>query len=253
MKILVVDDDVVCRDLLATVLRRQRYEVLTAANGREALEILAQTDCRIVITDWVMPEVNGPTLCRAIREGDSDYVFIILLTSRDSHQDLVEGLAAGADEFMTKPFHPTEVWARVRTGERILTVRARNLTGEQEIPPAPLRFPYAVQQWVAPCHNGQHPNVEDFLLIKCQELYTGGVSFYSPDPCNSGELVITLGTDDNRLFMFAQVTERSEACDPHGRMRYLLECQFLRRVQIDTRRWPKLLAAAREPALLQLA
>lgn len=127
MKVLVVDDDEVCRDALSVMLRNNSYEVLTATNGREALEKLTRTDCRMVITDWVMPEVNGPTLCRAIRSGNfGGYVFIILLTTRGTHEDVIEGLSAGADEFMTKPFHIGEVQARVRTGERILALESRN-------------------------------------------------------------------------------------------------------------------------------
>lgn len=130
MKILVVDDDAVCRDTLSAMLRKNSYEVLTAANGREALETLAATDCRLVITDWVMPEVNGPTLCRAIRSGNfGGYVYIILLTNRDTHEDVIEGFSAGADEFMSKPFHVGEVRARVRTGERILALESRNSSG----------------------------------------------------------------------------------------------------------------------------
>lgn len=129
MQILVVDDDEVSRDALERVLQRHGYDVLTAANGREALEVLTASDCRMVISDWVMPEVNGPTLCRAIRDGDfSNYIYIILLTVRSSHQDVIEGLSAGADDFMTKPFHPGELRVRIRAGERILSLETRDLT-----------------------------------------------------------------------------------------------------------------------------
>ena len=129
MRILVVDDDEVSRDALERVLQRHGYDVITAANGREALEILATSDCRMVISDWVMPEVNGPTLCRAIRDGDfSSYIYIILLTVRHAHQDVIEGLSAGADDFMTKPFHPGELRVRIRAGERILALETRDLT-----------------------------------------------------------------------------------------------------------------------------
>jgi putative two-component system response regulator len=128
MKILVVDDDSVSRDALAEILRRFEYEVLTASNGREALEMLAASDCRMVISDWVMPEVNGLTLCRAIREGEfSSYIYIILLTVRHSQQDVIEGLSAGADDFIKKPFNPSELRVRLRTGERILSLETRDL------------------------------------------------------------------------------------------------------------------------------
>jgi putative two-component system response regulator len=129
VQILVVDDDDVGRNALAKVLGRFGYDVITATNGREALEVLAVCDCRLVISDWVMPEVNGPTLCRAIRDGEfSSYIYIILLTVRESHEDVIEGLTAGADDFMTKPFHPGELRVRIRAGERILSLETRDLT-----------------------------------------------------------------------------------------------------------------------------
>lgn len=129
MKILVVDDDAVSRETVAQALRRFGYEALTASSGREALEMLARSDCRMVISDWIMPEVNGPTLCRAIRSGEfNNYIYIILLTTRSSPDDVVEGLAAGADDFMTKPFHPGELRVRIRAGERILSLETRDLT-----------------------------------------------------------------------------------------------------------------------------
>ena len=128
MKILVVDDDQVSRDVLAEILRRFQYEVLTASNGREALETLAGSDCRMVISDWIMPEVNGLTLCRAIREGEvSSYIYIIQLTVRHTQQDVIEGLSAGADDFIKKPFNPGELRVRLRTGERILSLETRDL------------------------------------------------------------------------------------------------------------------------------
>jgi putative two-component system response regulator len=129
MKILVVDDDRISRETLAAMLQKYRYEVITAASGREALDILAQGDCRMVISDWVMPEMNGPALCRAIREGEfSGYVYVILLTARKSNEDVVEGLSAGADDFMIKPFYPSELRVRIRAGERILALESRDLT-----------------------------------------------------------------------------------------------------------------------------
>jgi putative two-component system response regulator len=129
MAILVVDDDDLCRDALAEVLRRCGYDVVTASDGRQALEILAKTDCRMVISDWVMPEMNGLALCRAIRQGRfRRYIYIILLTERQSPQDMIEGLTAGADDFMSKPFHPAEVRDSVRAGEVILSLETSDFT-----------------------------------------------------------------------------------------------------------------------------
>lgn len=251
MKILVVDDDVTCRDLLSEILRRSSYEVLTAANGREALEILADGECQVVISDWVMPEVNGPTLCRAIRSAEQrNYVFIILLTSRDAPGDVREGLLAGADEFMIKPFTPAEVMTRVRTAERILGLGTvdffSQLAGavEREFrhDGAPMqqgmrhRFRYSARQWAAPCKAEQGPEIGDFVSIECRELDAAGVCFQSAEPCESDEWVVALGDGERTLFVLSEVADREIALDSRGRLVQVLDCRFLRRVHINARR-----------------
>jgi putative two-component system response regulator len=129
MQILVVDDDPVSLDVTTFVLKNDGHEVITASNGREALEILAEGRCRIVISDWMMPEVNGLTLCRSIREGEfSSYIYIILLTTLAEQDDAVAGLSAGADDFVTKPFNPEELRVRIRAAERVLGLETRDLT-----------------------------------------------------------------------------------------------------------------------------
>lgn len=129
--VLVVDDHPVTCRLLEAQLRREGYLVLTAANGREALECLSEQFCPLVLTDWMMPEMDGLELCRAIRGREWDsYVYLILLTARDSLDDVLTGLEAGADDYLVKPVHPMELSARLRTGRRILalehTLRERN-------------------------------------------------------------------------------------------------------------------------------
>jgi putative two-component system response regulator len=105
------------------------HEVLTAANGRMAMEALAAQECRSVASDWEMPEMDGLELCRAIRSGNLDrYVYVILLTCHEGTDHLVAGLSAGADEFMSKPFAPEELKVRLRTAERILSLETRDLT-----------------------------------------------------------------------------------------------------------------------------
>jgi len=128
MQVLVVDDDEVALEMLNAMLERAGYEVVRAADGHEALNILRDTRCRLVITDWEMPGMNGLDLCRAIRrEPLSRYVFTILLTSHDTHEKAAEGLSAGADDYVFKPFHPGELLLRVRTGERILSLETREV------------------------------------------------------------------------------------------------------------------------------
>jgi len=129
MRILIVDDDEVSLDLVYNALRHAGYEVATAKNGQEALQAMRTGLFRLVITDWMMPGVSGIELCKSIRSRDcSAYVYVILLTSRDETQDIVYGLGAGADDFITKPFEPAELCVRVRTGERILALESRDLT-----------------------------------------------------------------------------------------------------------------------------
>ena len=99
-----------------------------AINGREALSILRQADQRVLITDWEMPEMDGLELCRQVRGRRlGSYVYVILLTSRGGQQNLIEGLSAGADDFVTKPFQPEELRARLRAAERIVGLESRDL------------------------------------------------------------------------------------------------------------------------------
>jgi len=128
MRILIVDDDKIDLEMLDFSLTQAGHEVESADNGREAMEILRRSRCRMVVTDWEMPEMNGLELCRAIRaEEFPGYVYVILLTCHDSHEDAVVGLSAGADDFVSKPFHPEELVVRVRAGERILALETRDL------------------------------------------------------------------------------------------------------------------------------
>jgi putative two-component system response regulator len=129
MRILIVDDEPIALAMLKHALTRAGHEVETATNGVEALEKLRQGNCRLVISDWEMPEMSGLELCRAIRAHDyGGYVYVILLTARVGSQDTVAGLTAGADDFMTKPFDPAELTVRVRIGERIMGLETRDLT-----------------------------------------------------------------------------------------------------------------------------
>lgn len=128
MRVLIVDDDEFALELLHDSLADSGYEVEVARDGREALELLRKGTCRLVISDWEMPRMNGIELCREIRwRGLGSYVYIILVTARDGTDSIVEGLEAGADDFITKPFDPTELCVRLRAGQRILSLDSRDL------------------------------------------------------------------------------------------------------------------------------
>jgi putative two-component system response regulator len=129
MRVLVVDDDEVTAAVLEHSLIEFGYDVTVARNGREAFELLRSGEIRMLVSDWCMPEMTGLELCRRIRQRRSGtYVYIIMLTSNSSTKDVVEGLNAGADDYITKPFQPEELQVRLRVGERVLSLESRDLT-----------------------------------------------------------------------------------------------------------------------------
>ena len=126
MRILVVEDTPSVRLVLARVLRQWGHDVLEAGDGEAAWEILRRERVRLVVSDWMMPALDGPGLCRRIRAaGFDEYVYFILLTSRDEEADLVEGMNAGADDFVTKPFSRAELDVRLKAGIRVLELQQR--------------------------------------------------------------------------------------------------------------------------------
>ena len=132
MRILVVEDDPVSRKLLQKTLEGWGYEIITAENGQKALEIYEHQNVKFIIADWMMPEIDGLSLCRLIRSGkNKGYVYFIMLTGKDKKEDVIEGLKAGVDDYVVKPFDRSELQVRVRAGERILTLE-KELTAKNE-------------------------------------------------------------------------------------------------------------------------
>lgn len=128
MRVLIVDDDDMTLDLLENTLTEAGYDVTSAANGGEALELVRTGEFQMVVSDWEMPCMDGIELCRRIRERHyGGYTYIILLTSHDGSDNVVRGLEAGADDFISKPFHPAELCVRLRAGERLLSLESRNV------------------------------------------------------------------------------------------------------------------------------
>jgi putative two-component system response regulator len=129
VRVLIVDDDEIALELLSAAIASAGYEVSTARDGCEALETLRTGVFRVVITDWEMPNMDGIELCHKIRERQSSsYVYVILVTSREGAHNVVEGLDSGADDFITKPFHPAELALRVRSGMRLLSMESCDVT-----------------------------------------------------------------------------------------------------------------------------
>jgi putative two-component system response regulator len=128
MQILIVDDDEFALNVLDNTLSRMGYKVVAARDGCEAMEILRRTEIRLAITDWDMPNMNGLDLCRSIRQEDlSGYVYIIMLTGREGAKERMEGLCAGADDFLSKPLDPEEMLICLKQAERILALETRDL------------------------------------------------------------------------------------------------------------------------------
>ncbi|MGD0578338.1 MAG: diguanylate cyclase [Bryobacteraceae bacterium] len=126
MKVLIADDSPTMRHLLRTTLEDWGYEVVEAQDGEVALDILSgENPPPLAILDWVMPQITGPELCRRVRARKRPtYTYILLLTSKALRQDLIEGMGAGADDYLVKPFDHPEMEVRLRAGRRIVDLQA---------------------------------------------------------------------------------------------------------------------------------
>ncbi len=134
MKILVAEDNPVIAELLNKTLTKDGHRVVLADNGQKAWELFKEQRFKMVISDWMMPEMDGITLCNKIRaEKLSHYVYIILQTTRDQLPDTLKGFKAGVDDYISKPYHPEEIRARVRSGLRIIELEQKVLEEKNEI------------------------------------------------------------------------------------------------------------------------
>ena len=135
MKILVAEDDLVTGRMLQTYLVKWGYEVQVVTDGLRAWQILQQANApRLALLDWMMPEMDGMSICREVRRLNlQPYVYLILLTARRYQEDVVAGLEAGADEYLTKPFDPYELRARLRAGARIVELQDSLIQAREEL------------------------------------------------------------------------------------------------------------------------
>jgi putative two-component system response regulator len=127
--LLIVDDDPISREMLAGIMEDEGFEVELAENGAQAWDHVRKGKIRMVISDWEMPEMDGLALCRRIRQTQlPGYVYFLLVTRRSNLEDVITGLSAGADDLITKPYHPAELKVRVRGGLRLMALESRELT-----------------------------------------------------------------------------------------------------------------------------
>lgn len=133
MKILIAEDQPINSRLLRANLEKWGHDVISTVNGTEAWEVFQNTNApSLAILDWMMPYIDGVELCRRIRQlPHGELTYIILLTAKTEKNDIVEGLSAGANDYITKPFNPEELQARVRVGERVIDLQNRLLEAER--------------------------------------------------------------------------------------------------------------------------
>lgn len=134
MQILIVDDDVAIRRILAAMLQKWDFNVVEVSDGEEAWQLLQQQPINFILSDWMMPRLDGVALCRRLRAAElPHYVYFILLTGKDQSDDLIMALEAGADDFLTKPVNAKELRVRIKAGERVLHLEKALLAKNQEL------------------------------------------------------------------------------------------------------------------------
>jgi diguanylate cyclase (GGDEF)-like protein len=143
MRILIAEDDPTCRRLLQATLSRWSYDVVAVSDGSAALDELQQPHApRLAVLDWQMPGMDGPHVCQAIRALPSrSYTYLMLLTSRNRKEDLVEGLELGADDYLVKPVDLHELKARLKVAQRILDLQNRLMSACEALRDQALRDP----------------------------------------------------------------------------------------------------------------
>jgi DNA-binding response OmpR family regulator len=169
MRVLVVDDDAVVRLLVKTMVGQLGHEVVVAASGAEAWAQLTSSPVHVVVSDWIMPDVDGLELCRRIRaEVSREYTYVILLTALDARSHYLMAIDAGVDDFLTKPFEPDLIAARLRVAERIVGLRRHVEHLEQLLPICMYckKIRDAANEWV---------RVEEFLKRETARQLTHGI------------------------------------------------------------------------------
>ena len=135
MRVLIAEDDPISARLLEASLVKWGYDVVASRDGRQALDVLQSGDApQIAVLDWMMPGMDGVQVCREVRRaGDEPYTYILLLTAKTQKEEIVEGMEAGADDYLTKPFSPHELRVRLRAGRRILDMQHQLIAAREQL------------------------------------------------------------------------------------------------------------------------
>jgi diguanylate cyclase (GGDEF)-like protein len=135
VEVLIAEDDMVSRRLLEATLARWGYDVVITCDGTEAWQVLQGPDAPpLAILDWMMPGIDGVEVCRLVRQHVQEpYIYLLLLTTKGRRENIIEGLDAGADDYLTKPFDPHELQVRLRAGKRIVTLQAELIEARETL------------------------------------------------------------------------------------------------------------------------
>lgn len=125
MRVLIAEDDAAIRDLLFDVIERQGHSVVATRDGQEAWTVFQEQGSDVILSDWLMPRIEGPELCRLVREHDAPYTYFILLTALGDQQHHLHGRKSGADDYLSKPFDMEDLSARMVTADRVVTLHRR--------------------------------------------------------------------------------------------------------------------------------
>jgi phosphoserine phosphatase RsbU/P len=169
MKILLAEDDRVSRQILASQLTRMQFEVEEAEDGLVAWTAFQRAKPDLVITDWMMPNVDGPELCRRIRSCPAlSYTYVIILTAIDRRHGYLDGMEAGADDFVTKPANIGELNARLKVAQRILSLQKHvwKLEGLLPICPKCKKIHTPQEKWEP---------VESYIMKRTDTLFSHGI------------------------------------------------------------------------------
>ncbi|MFD1803562.1 PP2C family protein-serine/threonine phosphatase [Mixta tenebrionis] len=242
--ILIVDDSTTYRRLIAGLLKQWGYSVYEAENGEDALRALLSWPINLMISDWEMPVMDGLTLCRRVRAQFSDrYIYLILLTARESIDDLRAGFEAGANDFLRKPVNQIELQARLHAGQRILDLElmlaARNARLSEALKQieTDLQAAARLQQSILPAHNLRHGDYcadwlfvpsayvsgDIFNLFPLNERYVG---FYGVDVAGHGVGAAMVSLAVARQFLHGRSVEpflftHGQPAAPHEVVRIL--------------------------------
>ncbi len=161
MKILIADDNPTCRMILQAILTKWNYEVIITSNGEEAYSVFQQDDPpQLAVLDWEMPGINGADLCRKLRAQEQKKpLYLILLTGKDQRKDVIQGLEAGADDYISKPYNNEELRARISVGRRMVVLQ--NKMRERD------KFQGILEMAGAVCHELNQPLQ---VVSGCSEL-----------------------------------------------------------------------------------